>query len=155
MVYRRLKDTIEVLLVHPGGPFFVKKDAGAWSIPKGEYGENEDAFLVARREFEEETGNRIADGRFRQLRTVVIKSGKEITVWAVEADFEQPFVRSNEFELEWPPHSGQKRRFPEVDKAGWFTIDKAREKINPGQVPLIQELGKLLTEDNDALIHRK
>lgn len=145
LIYRfnENKET-EVLLVHPGGPFFIKKDLGVWSIPKGEYDDNEDAFTVAKREFEEETGNKIDEGKFIPLQPVKIKSGKQITAWAIETDFEKSFIRSNNFEMEWPPRSGKQQSFPEVDKADWFNIKTAKEKINPGQLPLLEELLRIL-----------
>jgi len=153
LVYRvSQQNETEVLLVHPGGPFFIKKDAGVWSIPKGEYEDDEEPLNVARRELEEETGNKIISGRFTQLKPVTIKSGKEISAWAVETDFENAFISSNEFEMEWPPKSGKKQKFPEVDKADWFTIDVAREKINPGQIPLIDELVEMLNNNKDITI---
>src|SRR6478672_1984649 len=145
LIYRyNTKNEIEVLLVHPGGPFFTKKDAGVWSIPKGEYEDGEDALEVARRELEEETGNTIGNGNFIQLKPVTIKSGKQISAWAVETNFEKCFICSNNFEMEWPPKSGKKQSFPEVDKADWFSIKAAKEKINPGQLPLLGELVEML-----------
>ena len=138
------ENVVEVLLVHPGGPFFTKKDVGVWSIPKGEYEDGEDALEVSKRELEEETGNTINNGKFVQLKPVTIKSGKQITAWAVEIDFEKCFICSNNFEMEWPPRSGKKQSFPEVDKANWFSIKAAKEKINPGQLPLLDELVEML-----------
>jgi predicted NUDIX family NTP pyrophosphohydrolase len=147
LIYRyKAENEIEVLLVHPGGPFFTKKDAGAWSIPKGEYEAGEDALEVAKRELEEETGNRINNGKFVQLKPVAIKSGKQISAWAVETDFEKCFICSNNFEMEWPPKSGKRQVFPEVDKADWFSMKAAREKINQGQLPLLDELVEMLKE---------
>jgi predicted NUDIX family NTP pyrophosphohydrolase len=147
LIYRyKTENEIEVLLVHPGGPFFTKKDAGAWSIPKGEYEAGEDALEVAKRELEEETGNRINNGKFVQLKPVAIKSGKQISAWAVETDFEKCFICSNNFEMEWPPKSGKRQVFPEVDKADWFSMKAAREKINQGQLPLLDELVEMLKE---------
>jgi predicted NUDIX family NTP pyrophosphohydrolase len=138
------ENVVEVLLVHPGGPFFTKKDVGVWSIPKGEYEDGEDALEVSKRELEEETGNTINNGKFVQLKPVTIKSGKQIIAWAVETDFEKCFICSNNFEMEWPPRSGKKQSFPEVDKANWFSIKAAQEKINPGQLPLLDELVEML-----------
>lgn len=141
IAYRRMvNNELQVLLVHPGGPFYKNKDAGAWSIPKGEYEVGEDPLLVALREFREETGREIEGNDFVSLNTVKIKSGKVITAWAIERDFDENLTRSNTFELEWPPRSGKKQTFPEVDKAGWFTIEVARIKINAGQVNLLNEL---------------
>jgi predicted NUDIX family NTP pyrophosphohydrolase len=138
------ENVVEVLLVHPGGPFFTKKDVGVWSIPKGEYEDGEDALEVSKRELKEETGNTINNGKFVQLKPVTIKSGKQIIAWAVETDFEKCFICSNNFEMEWPPRSGKKQSFPEVDKANWFSIKAAKEKINPGQLPLLDELVEML-----------
>lgn len=136
----------EVLLVHPGGPFWKKKDEGVWSIPKGEYEEGEDALSAAKREFTEETGNELPDGNFIKLDPVKIKSGKIVSVWAIRAEFETLLIRSNTFEMEWPPKSGKKQVFPEVDKAEWFTIEEAAIKINSGQVKVIEQLIELLSK---------
>jgi predicted NUDIX family NTP pyrophosphohydrolase len=156
LVYRFDKDNkAEVLLVHPGGPFFIKKDIGVWSIPKGEYENDEEPLLVAKREFFEETGNRIIDGLMIKLKPVTIKSGKEITAWAIETDFEKPFISSNEFEMEWPPKSGKKQWFAEVDKAEWFTVDVARQKINEGQIPLLDELMETIQNNKDIILHKR
>lgn len=137
---------LEVLLVHPGGPFYKNKDEGSWSIPKGEYLEGEDALLAARREFTEETGNVIDRGNFIPLEPIKIKSGKIISAWVVEADFGAPYITSNLFEIEWPPRSGKKQFFPEADKAEWFSIEDAKCKINKGQLILIQQLEELLAK---------
>lgn len=131
---------LQILLVHPGGPLWKNKDEGAWSIPKGEHAKDEDALSAARREFEEETGNVLPDKAFTALIPVKIKSGKIISAWMVEADFDKPFICSNNFEMEWPPRSGKKQSFPETDKAAWFTLDEARKKINPGQLPFIEQM---------------
>jgi predicted NUDIX family NTP pyrophosphohydrolase len=145
LIYRFNKENkVEVLLVHPGGPFFKKKDLAAWSIPKGEYEDGEDALEVAKRELEEETGNVIKYGKFTPVTPVTIKSGKQITAWAVETDFEKCFICSNDFEMEWPPKSGKMQKFPEVDKAEWFSIEEAKEKINQGQLSLLDELAEML-----------
>ena len=139
--YRKNRENSpEVLLVHPGGPFFKNKDKGVWSIPKGEYTEGEDALLAAKREFTEETGNVLPEGEFKLLQPVKIKSGKIITAWATNADFIKPFISSNFFEMEWPPKSGKKQSYPETDKAEWFTLKEAKLKINPGQVNLLEQL---------------
>ena len=138
LLYRRKKDLLEVLLVHPGGPFWAKKDQGAWSIPKGEY-EGEDALAAAKREFEEETGIPI-EGEILALGQQKQKGGKLVDAWAVEGDLDAERVRSNTFEMEWPPKSGKKQQFPEIDKAGWFPVATALEKINPGQAAFIHEL---------------
>ena len=131
----------EVLLVHPGGPFWAKKDAGAWSIPKGEYAEGEDAVACALREFEEELGAPPPDrSALTELGTVRLKSGKRITAWAAEGDLDASAVRSNTFTMEWPPRSGRMQEFPEVDRAGWFGLDEAREKLNPAQAAFLDGL---------------
>lgn len=138
LLYRHQKDQLEILLVHPGGPFWAKKDLGAWSIPKGEY-EGEDALAAAKREFEEEIGTPI-EGETLALGQQKQKGGKLVDAWAVEGDLDTEQVRSNTFEMEWPPKSGKKRQFPEIDKASWFPVGTALEKINPGQAAFIHEL---------------
>src|SRR5712691_6750121 len=143
LMYRRAGPEISVLLVHPGGPFWAKKDLGAWSIPKGEYADGEDPLAVARREFEEETGAR-PPGEFRPLGEVKQAGGKRVSAWAVEGDFDPGRLVSNTFELEWPPRSGRKQRFAEVDRADWFSLAEAREKILPGQRAFIDRLEELL-----------
>jgi predicted NUDIX family NTP pyrophosphohydrolase len=136
LLYRKTDDGLQVFLVHPGGPFFKNKDAGAWSIPKGEFLDDEDAVAAAKREFLEETGHAI-DGDFIPLKPVTLKSGKIVHAWAVEGDIDHETIVSNLFEIEWPPRSGKKQSFPEVDRAGWFDVDEARAKINGAQVALI------------------
>ena len=147
ILHRRTADgEIEVLLVHPGGPFWAGKDAHAWSIPKGEYSEGEDAEMVALREFEEElgspppTGPRLFLGEFGQ------SGRKRISAWALAADFDATRVVSNTFELEWPPRSGQIQEFPEVDKAAWWTVDAARTKLHKGQAPILDALAEALDD---------
>jgi predicted NUDIX family NTP pyrophosphohydrolase len=130
----------EVLLVHPGGPFWAKKDLGAWSIPKGEYDEGEDALAHALREFEEETGTRLEVTDPVELGSIAQRGGKQVTAWAVAGDLDPASVRSNTFTMEWPPRSGRQAEFPEVDRAGWFTVDEAREKLVPAQVELVDRL---------------
>lgn len=142
LLFRRKKG-LEVLLVHPGGPFFARKDLGAWSVPKGEYGASEDALAAARREFTEETGFPV-DGKFLPLAPVKQKGGKEVLAWAVEGDIDAEKVVSNVFELEWPPHSGKVTEFPEIDRAEWFDLPTARIKINERQCDLLDELERLL-----------
>ena len=142
IVFRRGRDALEVLLVHPGGPFWAKKDLGAWSIPKGEYEPGQDPLEVARREFEEETGCRVA-GTFLPLAPVRQASGKVISAWAVEGDFDVASIRSNTFRLEWPPRSGQQREFPEVDRAEWFPLGVAAAKIIQGQRSLLEEVQRV------------
>lgn len=132
-----------VFLVHPGGPFWVRKDAGAWSIPKGEFIE-EEPLTAAKREFFEETGMKV-DGDFIPLSPITQKNGKVVHAWAVNADIDSEKVRSNTFEMEWPLGSGKKKEFPEIDKAGWFSLDEGIEKINPAQAGLIRELREKLS----------
>lgn len=141
--YRIHNKKLEVLLAHPGGPFWKNKDAGAWSIIKGEYNDDEEPLLAAKREWQEETGLKIS-GKFMALKPVRQKSGKEIIAWAVETDVDVNEIKSNSFELEWPPKSGRKQSFPEIDKAEWLTVDIAREKINPAQIGLLTELQQQL-----------
>jgi predicted NUDIX family NTP pyrophosphohydrolase len=140
LLYRRAAEGTEVLLVHPGGPFWQRKDAGAWSLPKGEYEEGDDLEACARREFREELGAPLPDGPLVELGTVRLKSGKHITGFAVEGDLDVDRIESNTFELEWPPRSGRRETFPEVDRAGWFGIDAAREKLNPAQAAFLDRL---------------
>jgi predicted NUDIX family NTP pyrophosphohydrolase len=139
VLYRLKNGELEIFLVHPGGPFWINKDAGAWSIPKGEIEEGEDPLAVAVREFKEETGQQIT-GDFEQLQPVKQKAGKIITAWAVKGNVDENRIISNTFEIEWPPKSGKMRAFPEIDKAEWFGISDARDKLNPGQVGLLDEL---------------
>jgi predicted NUDIX family NTP pyrophosphohydrolase len=143
LMYRRAGGTLRVLLVHPGGPFWAKKDAGAWSIPKGEHGDSEDAFAVAKREFAEELGQE-PTGCFRALGNVTQAGGKVVNAWAVEGAFDVGAITSNTFELEWPPKSGRRQSFPEVDRAEWFTLDDARKRILPGQRDFIDRLAAML-----------
>jgi predicted NUDIX family NTP pyrophosphohydrolase len=142
LLYRRRRDgELEVLLAHPGGPFWAKKDDGAWSIPKGEYGPDEDPRRVAAREFEEEIG--VAPPTTDtavSLGEVRLSSGKRVSAWALEGDLEVDEVRSNTFPMEWPPRSGKIEEFPEVDRAGWFDLRTARRKLTKGQVPFIDRL---------------
>ncbi len=131
----------EVLLVHPGGPFWAKKDAGAWSIPKGEYDEGDDPRACALREFEEELGTALPeDTELVELGTVRQKSGKVITAFAAEGDLDPETITSNTFEIEWPPRSGRMQAFPEVDRAAWFSLAEAREKLNPAQAEFLVRL---------------
>ena len=133
-------DRAEVLLVHPGGPYWARKDAGAWSIPKGEVEEGEDPRTAALREFAEETGTRLPDGALEPLGSVKLKSGKLVHAFAVAGDLDPEAIVSSTFELEWPPRSGRTRTFPEVDRAGWFGLDEAREKLNPAQAAFVDRL---------------
>ena len=139
LMFRRSERGIEVLLMHPGGPFWAKKDAGAWSIAKGEYAEGEDALAVAQREFEEETGAR-PHGDFLPLGEIVQAGRKIVTAWALEGDFNPAALISNRFDLEWPPKSGRKTSFPEVDRAQWFLPADARQKMLPAQREFITRL---------------
>jgi len=144
LLYRRVnKDdeiVLEVLLAHMGGPFWARKDDGAWSIPKGEYESGEDPFDAAKREFEEELGSAPPLVAYRDMGSVRQPGGKLVTAWAAEADFDAAGAVSNTFELEWPPGSGQVRSFPEIDRAGWFPVEVARVKLVKGQQPLIDRL---------------
>jgi len=139
LLHRKSEGVLQVFLVHPGGPFYKNKDPGAWSIPKGEFPDAEEPLAAAKREFEEETGQAI-DGGFIKLEPVTLKSGKIVYAWAVEGDINPETITSNEFEMEWPPKSGKKQSFPEIDRAGWFSVDEARLKINPAQAKLIDNL---------------
>ena len=132
------------MLVHPGGPFWAKKDAGAWSIPKGLADDGENLLAAAKREFLEETGM-AADGDFLDLGAYRQPGGKTVVAWACEADFDTAALRSNTFALEWPPRSGRMAEFPEVDRAGWFSLDEASEKINKGQRPIVTALAERLS----------
>lgn len=143
VVYRRRAGQTEVLLVHPGGPFWARRDAGAWSIPKGEYAVGEEPEAAARREFREETGWTIA-GQVAALGEIRQKAGKAVTAFAAQGDFEPSTLVSNSFEMEWPPGSGRKVAFPEVDRADWFPLAAAREKLIEGQRILLDRLEELL-----------
>lgn len=146
LVYRRHGAELEVFLVHPGGPFWAKKDLAAWSIPKGELDETENPLAAALREFTEETGQTIA-GDFRALTPVKQKSRKIIHAFAVEGEVDPDKIVSNEFEMEWPPRSGKLERFPEVDRGAWFPLPEARSRIHAGLVPVLDELARLLSAD--------
>jgi len=143
LLYKTVGQIHHVLLVHPGGPFFKNKDDGAWSIPKGEFLDDEDALIAARREFLEETGFDI-DGEFIPLKAIKLKSGKMVHAWALQYDVDADKIVSNTFEIEWPPASGKIQSFPEVDRAAWFTIAEAEVKLNTAQIPLVLELQALL-----------
>ena len=140
----RYKNMLEVFLVHPGGPLWKNKDEAAWSIPKGEFDENEEPLQAAIREFLEETGISVS-GEFIELKPVIQKGGKKVFAWALEKNIDAATIHSNHFEMEWPPRSGKYQSFPEVDKGAWFTIDEAKKKINVMQAALIEELKKKLT----------
>jgi predicted NUDIX family NTP pyrophosphohydrolase len=152
LLYRRSGGALELLLVHPGGPFWARKDEGAWSIPKGEYEETQDPQAAALREFEEELGSALpAPGSsgataLTELGTVRQPGGKIVTAWAAEGDLDAERIVSNTFELEWPPRSGTTREFPEVDRAAWFAAEEARTKILRGQLPFIDALEAALAD---------
>jgi len=138
LMYRR-KNSLEVFLVHPGGPFWAKKDLGAWSIPKGEYAEGEDPLTAARREFQEETGF-VAQGEFISLGEVKQAGGKLVTAWAFEGDCDPDKLTSNSCQIEWPPRSGRVLEFPEADRGGWFSIDEAKARLLKSQLNLLDML---------------
>jgi predicted NUDIX family NTP pyrophosphohydrolase len=142
VVFRKRMGRIDVLLVHPGGPFWKNKDEGAWSIPKGEFSEGEDPLTVACREFQEEIGQPI-NGNFAALAPIKQRSGKMVHAWAVEADVDVSQAQSNTFTIEWPPRSGKQQEFPEVDRVEWFPLDIAMKKINAAQQGLLYQLQML------------
>jgi len=146
LMYRLRNSLLEVFLVHPGGPFWAKKDVGAWSIPKGELTEGEGRLDAAKREFHEETGF-VPQGNFIALTSLKQAAGKLIHAWAVRGDCDARTITSNTFSLEWPPRSGQRRQFPEVDRAEWFTIEVAREKILRGQIGFLDALMETVEKD--------
>jgi predicted NUDIX family NTP pyrophosphohydrolase len=139
LLYRTCNGPLEVLLAHPGGPFWTRKDEGAWTIPKGAIDEGEDPLDAAKREFTEETGV-VASGAFVALEPVRQPGGKLIYAWAVEGDCDAGAIVSNLFSMEWPPRSGQMKEFPEIDRAGWFTLGEARVKLLRGQLPFLDQL---------------
>ena len=144
LLYRQSADSgIEVFLVHPGGPFWAKKDDGAWSIPKGEYAGDEEPLSAEVREFEEETGV-WPEGKFMPLGEVRQAGGKYVTAWTLEGDFDPRQLRSNIFRMEWPPRSGREIDVPEVDRGAWYSISVARSKLSPGQVPFLDRLAELV-----------
>jgi predicted NUDIX family NTP pyrophosphohydrolase len=143
LLYRDAADGLEVLLVHPGGPFWAKKDLGAWSIPKGEYEDGEDPLACALREFEEETGTRLEASEPVELGTIVQRGGKRVRAWALSGDLDVESVHSNTFTMQWPPRSGREAEFPEIDRAEWFDLDEARVKIIPAQAELVDRLAGL------------
>ena len=148
LMYRGSGEALELLLVHPGGPFWANKDQGAWSIPKGEYEPGEDPLAAAKREFAEELGSAPPHRAFLDLGAIKQPSRKMIMAFAVRGDFDPDKLKSNRFELEWPPKSGAKQSFPEIDRAQWFTLAEAREKIQPGQAPFIDRLLESLGEES-------
>jgi predicted NUDIX family NTP pyrophosphohydrolase len=139
LLYRR-NGVLEVLLVHPGGPFWARKDLGAWSIPKGEYEEGDDPLAAALRELEEETGHRLEATDLLELGWIRQRGGKLLTAWAAQGDLDASAITSNTFTMEWPPRSGRRREFPEVDRAGWFDLPAAREKLLAAQTELLDRL---------------
>jgi len=143
LIFRFINPYPEILLFHPGGPYWEKKDAGAWSIPKGELKENEQAIRAAERELKEETGITII-GKLIELGSIKPKNNKIVFAWALEQDFDPSDLKSNFFEIEWPPASGKKQSYPEMDKASWFNIKEAKEKILASQIPFIEELEKVI-----------
>jgi predicted NUDIX family NTP pyrophosphohydrolase len=145
LLHRDAGGGIEVLLVHPGGPFWARRDAGVWSIPKGEYSDGEDPLDAARREFAEELGSRAPDGDPADLGEIRQKSGKVVHGWALAGDLDPVTIQSNTFTVEWPPRSGRMTEFPEVDRAEWFGLDRAREKINPAQAAFLDRLAEAAT----------
>jgi predicted NUDIX family NTP pyrophosphohydrolase len=144
LLYRWGDEGLEVLLAHPGGPFWAKKDLGAWSIPKGEFLEDEQPLSAARREFAEEIGTRV-EGEVLALTPLKQPSRKTIHAFAIEHDLNVERITSNSFEMEWPPKSGKSQAFPEVDRAAWFKLEQARQRIQPGQAPILDELARLLS----------
>ena len=149
LLFRETSGGLEVLLVHPGGPFWAKKDNGAWSIPKGEFEDDEDPLTAARREFEEETGFTAA-GDVIPLEPLRQPSGKVICAWAMRRDLDPASVKSNTFSMEWPPKSGRQQEFPEIDRAAWFTMETARYKLLKGQVGFLDQLESKLGSDRSA-----
>jgi predicted NUDIX family NTP pyrophosphohydrolase len=146
LLYRSRNGAVEVLLVHPGGPLWANKDLGAWSIPKGEYQQGEDPLVAALREFEEETGQRPPQAGLVELGEVRQRGGKVVTAWAALGDLDPAAITSNTFAMEWPPRSGSRREFPEVDRAGWFELEQARGKLLAAQAELIDRLLEVLAE---------
>lgn len=144
LVYRLRDGQPEVLIAHMGGPFHAKKDAGHWSVPKGEFDAGDDPRTTASREFGEELGKTVPDGDWEDLGSITYKNGKEVFAWALEGDLDVSEIRSNTFELEWPPRSGKTQEFPEIDRAGWFGLSEATAKLIPDQVVFLERLANLL-----------
>lgn len=149
LLYRWHEPAVEVFLVHPGGPYWAQKDDGAWSLPKGEYDEGEDPLVAARREFTEETGSQVA-GLLYPLGSLTQATGKVVSAWAVEGDLDPTTVKSNCFSMEWPPHSGKRQEFPEVDRGGWFDLPAAYIKLQVGQRGFLEQLQALLKEEGGS-----
>lgn len=146
LLFRKVSGHLEVLLVHPGGPFWAKKDEGAWSIPKGELEEDEEPLAASKREFEEETGLKPPDVEVIPLEPLRQPSGKLVYAWAVKHDFDPAGLKSNTFSMEWPPKSGRYQEFPEIDRAEWFSIKEASQKILKGQAPFLDQLQQKLKD---------
>ena len=144
LLYRKAGAGYEVLLGHPGGPFWAKKDNGAWSIPKGEFEPHEEPLAAAKREFTEETGSPAPEGNYLELGTVKRPDGKLISAWAVEGDLDIAAFKSNTFEMEWPPKSGQKQTFPEIDRTAWMSLSDAQAKLHTGQIAFLEQLARHL-----------
>jgi predicted NUDIX family NTP pyrophosphohydrolase len=142
LLWRRREGRLEVLLGHPGGPYFAGKDEDHWTLLKGESAPGDDLEAVARREFEEETGHAVPEGALAELGEIVQKSGKRVVAWGVEGDLDPAAAVSNTFEMEWPPRSGRTRAFPEIDRVEWFDLDSARRKIKAAQAPFLDRLGR-------------
>ena len=149
LLYRTRGGVLEFFLVHPGGPYFVNKDVGAWGIPKGEIGEGEDPLAAAQREFEEETGFK-AKGAVLPLAPIRQRGGKIVLAWALEGDCDPEKMKSNTFTMEWPPHSGRRQEFPEVDRAGWFALSEAKRVINPAQAGFLEGFERALRPETGA-----
>jgi predicted NUDIX family NTP pyrophosphohydrolase len=149
LLWRERVGRLEVLLGHPGGPYFAGKDADHWTVLKGEGDPGEDLLAVARREFEEETGHRLPEGPAIELGEIRQKSGKRVLAWAMEGDLDTETAMSNSFEMEWPPRSGRMREFPEIDRVEWFGLEDAREKIKAAQAPFVDRLERTLADDHD------
>lgn len=140
LLFKYSEQKLQVLLAHPGGPFWKNKDKGAWTIPKGQFDEGESPLNAAKREFEEELGSKVPQTEFIELGTVKLKSGKTVYAWAAEADFNESKLSGNTFEIEWPPKSGTIQTYPEVDRVRWLNVEKARQKIHPAQSEFIDRL---------------
>lgn len=153
-MYRERGGALEVLLIHPGGPFWARKDEGAWFLPKGEIAAGEDELAAAQREFLEETGFTAA-GPFTALGSVTQKSGKTVAAWAFAGDCDTAAIRSNTFTVEWPPHSGKMKEFPEVDRGAWFSLADAKQKIHPVEWELVNRLAKSLGKGADSGTHQQ
>jgi predicted NUDIX family NTP pyrophosphohydrolase len=149
LLWHTREGRLEVLLGHPGGPYFAGKDADHWTVLKGEVDPGEDLLVVARREFAEETGQELPDGPTIDLGEIRQKSGKRVLAWGVEGDLDSETAVSNSFEMEWPPRSGRIREFPEIDRVAWFGLDDAREKIKAAQAPFLDRLELTLADEHD------